>query len=106
MDQHQGYLDISYYDPDIKDEKELLQLQTSLRQENVSGMQSENARNDHWFNSERNIQSVFEKLVYHGFSLSKIQTLLVQTIQPKNAKHNTKIIELDLHMNTETIRKK
>ena len=104
LDQYKGYLDISYYDPDIKDEKTLAQLQTILRKEKSGN--SSNMRDDNWFTSEQNLQSIFEKLVYHGFSLNKIQTLVTQTILPQNAQHNTKIIDLSLHVNTETIRKK
>lgn len=104
LDQYKGYLDISYYDPNIKDEKTLAQLQTTLRKEKSGN--SSNIREDHWFTSEQNLQSIFEKLVYHGFSLNKIQTLVTQTILPQNAQHNTKIIDLSLHVNTETIQKK
>jgi|GEM_PF-5186491 len=104
LDQYKGYLDIAYYDPAIKDETIVSQLQATLRKEKDS--QRGNSRNDHWFQSEQNLQSVFESLVYHGFSLNKIQTLITQTLLPANAQHNTKIIDLCLHINSETIRKK
>lgn len=108
LDQYKGYLDIAYYDPAIKDENALSKLQANLRKdrEQLEPSQKEISRNDNWFVAERNVQSIFEKLVYHGFSLSKIQTLSTQTIQPPNAQHNTKIIDLSLHMNSATIRKK
>lgn len=104
LDQYKGFLDISYYDPGIKDEKVLEQLQATLRKEKTES--TSNTRDDYWFVAEQNLQSIFEKLVYHGFSLNKIQTLVTQTILPPNAQHNTKVIDLSLHINTETIRKK
>lgn len=104
LDQYKGYLDVSYYDPAIKDEKASEQLQATLRRENAEN--GGNIRDDYWFVSEQNLQLIFEKLVYHGFSLNKIQTLVTQAILPQNAQHNTKIIDLSLHVNTETIRKK
>ena len=104
LDQYKGFLDISYYDPAIKDEKVLEQLQATLRKEKTEN--SSNTRDDYWFVAEQNLQAIFEKLVYHGFSLNKIQTLVTQTILPPNAQHNTRVIDLSLHINTETIRKK
>lgn len=104
LDQYKGYLNISYYDPAIKEAKTLEQLQASLRKEKTEN--TSNVRDDCWFVAEQNLQFIFEKLVYHGFSLDKIQTLVTQTTLPQTAQHNTKIIDLSLHINTETILKK
>ena len=62
--------------------------------------------NDHWHRSQALLKTVFNRLIYHGFSLNKVQTMFVEKMKPKQAQHDILMINLSLHINTETILKR
>lgn len=101
LDQYNGYLDISIYDPALKEQAHVNNLQVQLRKEGE--MLTDN---DYWYRSQSLLKSVFNRLVYHGFSLNKIQTTYTEKMKPKQAQNDILMIDLSLHINTETILKR
>lgn len=101
LDQYEGNLDVSIYDPALKLASHVENLQTLLRKEELISVD-----NDYWDRSQSLLKSVFNRLIYHGFSLNKIQTIYAEKKKPKQAKHDILMIDLSLHMNTETILKR
>ena len=101
LDQYDGCLDISIYEPDLQEQTHIDNLQTQLRKEGVFQV-----NNDHWHRSQALLKTVFNRLVYHGFSLHKVQTLFIDKMKPQQAQHDILMIDLSLHINTETIVKR
>ena len=101
LDQYKGNLDVSFYDPRLTDKDYLGDLQRLLRQGKMA-----NVGDNRWASAGDSVKNVFEVLVHHGYSLDKIQTVLTQIIQPVKAQHNVPTIQLNLHMNTETLIKR
>ena len=101
LDQYEGNLDISIYEPALKEQAHINHLQEQLRKEDAGPI-----NDDRWKRSQSLLKSVFNRLVYHGFSLNKIQTLHAEKIKPEQAQHDILMIDLSLHINTETIVKR
>lgn len=101
LDQHEGNLDISIYDPQLKEPSCIHDLQTLIRMESATF-----ADNDRWNRSQTLLKSVFNRLIYHGFSLNKVQTMYTEKKKPEQAQHDVLMVDLSLHMNTETLLKR
>ena len=101
LDQYDGNLDISIYEPELKEQAHIGDLQTQLRKEGTTL-----AVNDHWYNAQGLLKTVFNRLIYHGFSLHKVQTLFIEKMKPEQAQHDILMVKLSLHINTETILKR
>ncbi|MGX8716586.1 MAG: flagellar motor protein MotB [bacterium] len=101
LDQYDGNLNISIYEPALNEPSHINHLQEQLRKEGT-----EIINDDRWKRSQSLLKSVFNRLVYHGFSLHKIQTIYAEKQKPKQAQHDILMIDLSLHINTETIVKR
>ena len=101
LDQYDGNLDISIYEPGLKEQAHVDNLQAQLRKEGVIV-----TTNDHWHRSQSLLKSIFNRLIYHGFSLNKVQTIYTEKMAPKQAQHDILLVKLSLHINTETILKR
>ena len=101
LDQYDGYLDISIYEPDLNEQTHIDNLQTELRKEGTPS-----TSDDRWYLSQALLKKVFNQLIHHGFSLHKVQTIFTEKKKPEHAQHDILMINLSLHMNTETILKR
>lgn len=101
LDQYDGHLDISIYEPGLKEQTHISNLQEQLRKEGEIAV-----TNDHWHRSQALLKATFNRLIYHGFSLHKVQTIFIEKKKPEQAQHDILMIKLSLHMNTETIVKR
>lgn len=101
LDQYDGHLDISIYEPELNEQSHMDNLQIQLRKEGDILI-----NNDLWYRSQALLKTVFNRLVYHGFSLHKVQTIFTEKKKPEQAQHDVLMINLSLHMNTETILKR
>ena len=101
LDRYEGHLDISIYEPNLKEQTHVENLQAQLREEGTRP-----TNNNLWFRSQMLLKSVFDRLVHHGFSLNKVQTISAEKMKPKQAHHDILLLNLSFHMNTETILKR
>ena len=100
LDKHHGYLDVTLFDPQLQNLNQNNHLQKRYRE------QSNAADNNDWVQSQQRLNAVFEKLIYHGFTLNKLQKIQVNTQKPELAKYEVRMIDLSLHINTLTLKSK